>query len=252
MIESTTATVGQFHAVKFYDAPASMSVAVARFIAAGLAEQQPALILAMPEDHAGILAALRHGYVDVDRAGTAGDFLLLDASDVLARVMVDGMPDPHAFNTVTRAILAQLLRGRTGCSVRIYGGMVSYLWETGHPAAALGVERLWNVLALTHPFSLLCGYALGPYGHTTEPAQICAQHSHVIAPPAPLWLTHGGDCPACGTPLPPGPSPEVVYRCIGCRVELIDCADAHEFVVHHLQARASTRAPASPNPGQEF
>ena len=59
--------------------------------------------------------------------------------------------------------------------------MVDVLWQDGLTAAAIRLEMLWNQLAMTHDFSLLCGYAMGSFYKDAGMRDICAQHSHVIA-----------------------------------------------------------------------
>jgi signal transduction histidine kinase len=61
--------------------------------------------------------------------------------------------------------------------------MVNLLWTDGNPEAAIRLEELWNDLASTHSFSLLCTYAMGNFykaadGHPFE--EICRRHGHVI------------------------------------------------------------------------
>jgi len=43
------------------------------------------------------------------------------------------------------------------------------------------LEMLWNQLAMTHDFSLLCGYAMGNFYKHAGMREVCAMHSHVIA-----------------------------------------------------------------------
>ena len=43
------------------------------------------------------------------------------------------------------------------------------------------LEMLWNQLAMTHDFSLLCGYAMGSFYKDAGVADICNQHSHVLS-----------------------------------------------------------------------
>ncbi len=59
--------------------------------------------------------------------------------------------------------------------------MVDVLWQEHLTVAAIRLEVLWNQLAMTHDFSLLCGYAMGSFYKEAGMRDICAQHSHVIA-----------------------------------------------------------------------
>ncbi len=100
---------------------------------------------------------------------------------MLAAFMVDGMPDATLFKTHVPAAIDRLCRGRKDCTIRAYGEMVDVLWQDGLTAAAIRLEMLWNQLAMTHDFSLLCGYAMGNFYKDAGMRDICDQHSHVIA-----------------------------------------------------------------------
>ena len=58
--------------------------------------------------------------------------------------------------------------------------MVDVLWKQGQEAAAIRLEMLWNKLAMTHDFSLLCGYAMGNFYRDAGRAAIHHQHTHVL------------------------------------------------------------------------
>jgi hypothetical protein len=184
---------GHFHAVRFYENKASLCRTVADFLGEGIALGQPGLVIATPTHRDALLAELRSRHFDVDRVQAAGDLLLLDARDVLGTLMVDGLPDATLFKTHLPAAIDRLCRGRRDRTIRAYGEMVDVLWQDGLTAAAVRLEMLWNQLAMTHDFSLLCGYAMGSFYKDAGMRDICAQHSHVIA--AESTLSH-----------PPGPS----------------------------------------------
>lgn len=65
--------------------------------------------------------------------------------------------------------------------IRIYGEMVAVLWAEGNSSAAMRLEKLWNEPAVTHAFSLLCGYLLSGFpGQNHESYhQVCDTHTHV-------------------------------------------------------------------------
>ena len=75
------------------------------------------------------------------------------------------------------------LAGRAGSPVCAYGEMVDLLWKGGNPAGAIKLEELWNELASSYDFSLLCAYNMGNFGNASDAEQfatICKQHTHVI------------------------------------------------------------------------
>ena len=181
MIKDATNHAGHFHAVKFYENRESLSRIVAEFLGEGLITLQPALVVATPEHRASILNDLRARHFDVDGLQAAGDLLMLDAAESLASFMVDGMPDPDRFQASATDAIDRVCRDRKGCTIRAYGEMVDVLWKDGQRVAAVRLEMLWNKLAMTHDFSLLCGYAMGNFYKDASLAEICQQHSHVLS-----------------------------------------------------------------------
>lgn len=72
------------------------------------------------------------------------------------------------------------MRGRERTPVRAYAEMVDVLWKQGKTEAAVRLEVLWNELASTHVFSLLCGYAIGSfYKQTQQYEEVRSLHTHV-------------------------------------------------------------------------
>src|ERR1700730_4369720 len=180
MIEKETSEAGQFHAVKFYESRESLCRIVAEFLGEGLITRQPALVIATPEHCAGIVAELRLRHFDVDGMQTAGDLVLVDAGQMLATFMIDGMPDADLFFASATRAIERVCRGREDCTIRAYGEMGDVLWNTA-PMAAIRLEMLWNKLAMTRDFALLCGYAMGNFYKDASLAKIHDQHSHVVA-----------------------------------------------------------------------
>lgn len=171
---------GTFHAVRFYEDAMSLARIVAEFLGEGFVAGQPAIVIATPEHAAGVTEQLVVRGFDIERVKDAGDLTLLDASATLQRFMVDGMPDPARFRETLVPLLDQVCRGRAS-SVRAYGEMVDVLWQAGRTVAAVKLEMLWNELARTKDFSLLCGYAMGHFYKHAAVDDICEQHTHVVA-----------------------------------------------------------------------
>jgi hypothetical protein len=59
--------------------------------------------------------------------------------------------------------------------------MVDLLWKDGLEAAAIRVETLWNQLANSHDFKLLCGYSMGNFYKGAAIEDIKGQHSHLTS-----------------------------------------------------------------------
>ena len=171
---------GHFHAVRFYEDDTSLCRIVSGFVAEGLALDQPALVIATQPHIDAVLKNLTAAAIDVDRLKNSGELLLLDARQTLATFMVDGQPDPDFFKASATSALEQLGRGRAK-TIRAYGEMVDVLWKDGMSAAAIKLEMLWNRLANSHDFSLLCGYAMGNFYKDASIDDVCRHHTHVVS-----------------------------------------------------------------------
>jgi hypothetical protein len=179
---------GHFHAVRFYDDDAALCRIVASFLREGLALGQPALVIATPQHTQGIIGELRAREMDVD-ALRATDAVVLDAQKTMDSFMVDGQPDAALFNeTATAALDMTRTHGRT--PIRAYGEMVDLLWKDGRDVAAIQLEMLWNRLARSHQFSLLCGYATGNFYKDAHVLDVCRQHTHLVGSDGTPRISH--------------------------------------------------------------
>ena len=171
------------HAVQFYGDDATLFTTVAGFLSEGLVGGQPAVLIATNDHVAGILEQLEARFIDVEKARHIGDLVVLDADDTLATFMIDDHPDPVCFSRSIGNIITQALGGRTRTTVRAYGEMVDVLWRRGKEDAAIRLEILWNELANTHSFALLCGYSMGGFfKETSRLSDVSAHHTHIIDP----------------------------------------------------------------------
>jgi hypothetical protein len=110
----------------------------------------------------------------------SNDLILLDASETLGTFMTDDIPDAERFRDSICGAIARACRGRDDCSVRIYGQMVDVLWGNGQHDAAIRLEMLWNRLASSRAFSLMCGYSMGHFYEDLTLEEIRSHHTHVI------------------------------------------------------------------------
>jgi hypothetical protein len=169
------------HIVQFYEDDGFLAKTVAEFVGAGFAADQPALIIATPEHRDLITDRLSDHGLDISQIRNAGNLTMLDARETLDLFMVNGTPHRDRFrHTIGEALRAS--RRKSGSVIRAYGEMVDILWKEGNTAAAIHLEELWNELAHTYEFSLLCTYAMGNFyksadGHDFH--AICQSHSHV-------------------------------------------------------------------------
>ena len=154
---------------------------VAVFVAEGLITDQTAIVIATPEHRRAITKQLMAKGFNLEQLKSDHNLFLLDANETLATFMVDGLPNAERFEEVMIPIIDTACHGRTDCVIRAYGEMVDVLWKDGQEAAAIRLEMLWNQLANTRKFSLLCGYSMGSFYKGATFDDICQQHTHMVS-----------------------------------------------------------------------
>ena len=172
---------GHFHAVRFYEDAESLARMVAAFVAEGFIQNLPAIIIATPEHRDAIINKLNAMSFDLEHLERQKDLIVLDARETLALFMVNGMPNAEKFDAAMITVIDKASRGRQDCVIRAYGEMVDVLCKDAMEAAAVRLEMLWNQLANTRKFSLLCGYSMGSFYKDAAFDAICHQHTHVLS-----------------------------------------------------------------------
>jgi len=179
---AATRDKGHFHAVRFYRDRESLARIVGRFLGEGFVAGSPAVVIATPEHLEAINRALSEQFFDIARLEAAGELIMVDADATLSEFMVDGVPHAGRFKDAVVPLIERASRGRKDCVVRAYGEMVDVLWKARQTVAAVRLETLWNQLAQSEAFALLCGYSMGHfYKDVAQQQTICAHHTHIIS-----------------------------------------------------------------------
>ncbi len=171
------------HAVQFYVDDGFLCDAVADHVLRALTARRSALVIATDGHREGITAALADRGIDVAKLRMSAQLTFLDARELLDGFMIGGMPDEALFRATVGEELDRAARAHEGGSVCAFGEMVDLLWKDGNPEAAIRLELLWNDLARTYPFSLLCAYEISNFDRTEDAGaflQICGHHDHVV------------------------------------------------------------------------
>lgn len=169
------------HFVKFYESEESLLDAVADYIGASLRKGDCGLVIATVAHRAGIEDRLRLNGLDPVTARASGHYMWLNATEMLQRILVDGMPEPGLFAEVVGGVVSRA--AEAGRHEYIFGEMVSLLMDEGNHAAALRLEALWNGLQLAHRFSLMCGYSMESFAREALAQvfeEVCTEHSRVL------------------------------------------------------------------------
>ena len=173
------------HAVQFYTSDSFLLDELSRFIGSALGAGDAAIVVATREHRDALARRLMARGLDLPFAITQGRYVALDARETLSELMPGGHLDPARFteligNVITRAAEAT---GSERPRVAVFGEMVALLWADGRSDAMIQLERLWNGLARTHSFQLLCAYPITLFERAFDAHilnEICKTHTHVL------------------------------------------------------------------------
>lgn len=162
------------HVVHVYTDDTHLLVALTGFVSRGLSQSESVVVVATGQHLAAISDMLDCG----SQLG-AETLVLLDAAEILRKFMRAGAPDPAAFEATIGGILDAA--ASSGRPVRVYGEMVAMLWEQGNVTGALALEALWNNLAATRQFYLMCAYPSNSFedGSLHALNSMCQLHSEL-------------------------------------------------------------------------
>jgi signal transduction histidine kinase len=185
--EQARELVGHGHSVQFYEDDRFLVDTVADFFAVGLVDGLGAVVVATREHLSAITNGLHEKGFDVERTCTNGQLTLLDAEELLATFMTGVLPDAGRFRRAMDGVLGSHARFGDGVRERrpvlAFNEMVDLLCRQGNLDGAIRLEELWNELAESYTFSLLCAYSLATFSEDTHDAAlraICNQHAHVL------------------------------------------------------------------------
>ena len=186
------ATRSRGHSVQFYEDDSFLLDDLSRFIGSAIVAGDSAVVIATEAHRDRLATHLKTRGLDLKLAIKQGRFLALDAADTLAKITVDGRPDPTLFSDVIGGVITRLRSYAQGENRRVaaFGEMVALLWADGKPEAAIELEQLWNKLSALHEFQLHCAYPMALFRQAEDEEairKVCAEHSHVI--PAERYTT---------------------------------------------------------------
>jgi KaiC/GvpD/RAD55 family RecA-like ATPase len=170
------------HAVQIYSEVDELAESVAAYLATGLAADEPGVVVATPEHLETFARFLSGAGWDATAVTDAGLLVTLDAEETLESLFEDGKLSSAAFERVIGGVIDKLSVRFPGRSIRAFGEMVDLLTARGQPELAAELEELWNRLARTRRFSLLCGYRTDVFELASQKTMlptVCSAHTHV-------------------------------------------------------------------------
>jgi hypothetical protein len=173
---------GAWHHVHFHDTDAGWLADLSAFLERALKPGHVAVLAITPAHLEMLRKHARHTGLDLEMAEANGQFVAMDAHELLSRILVEDRPSRTRFQVVVPGLLRIVAREHP--HLHVYGEMVALLWEAGNVQGVHRLERLWNELGQEHSFELLCGYPRNMFDmekHRAEYVHICAAHSTVWA-----------------------------------------------------------------------
>ena len=170
--------LGICHAVQFYENEEFLLDKVADYVSEGLRVGERVYAIVTRAHRDALLARIPES----QQALATGQLTLVDAREMLASFVTDGMPDRDSFRNVLARLLTEDAPRRFG-PTRLFGEMVDVLWREESSNAAIRLEELWNESVREYGFSLLCGYDIGRFRHAGDGESfmdVCRNHSHVL------------------------------------------------------------------------
>jgi anti-sigma regulatory factor (Ser/Thr protein kinase) len=169
------------HAVQFYRQDAELYDAVGTYLADGIRDRDVSVAVATEPHLRGFESALVTAGIDPVAARADGLLVSVDADATLARVVRSGRLDRAAFASTMETVMHRAVDSRR--PVRMFGEMVSLLWNAGDVIGAIELETLCNQLRREMRLSMLCAYhgeSLWDDSHAEALSAVCRLHSAVL------------------------------------------------------------------------
>jgi DNA-binding NarL/FixJ family response regulator len=169
------------HQVQFHPDDSSFLASFVRFAEDALNAGRVLIVVANEAHRKGLFETLQARGIDCAAAAQKGRYVALDVTEMLAKFMVNNMPDPARFFRAA-ADLVEAIRKENGDSrISACGECSPTLWAQGNGEAAVQVERLWDEIGRKYDMEIFCGYVLKKVQReqTSVYERICAAHSAV-------------------------------------------------------------------------
>ena len=167
------------HRVQFCNDENVLVDTAVQFIGAALLAGEGAMVLAIQAHRQRIEARLGVLGIDLRLARKDGRYVAIDAADVVAPVMVNGLPNRDRFVATLGVATARMT---ATARVSAFGEMAPLLWASGNGKAAIAFEELvQKELVEKYPLSVHCPYVvdLGTDAAREHFVGVCAAHNAI-------------------------------------------------------------------------
>lgn len=173
------------HSVHFYERDEALIQRLCGIIISAVATGNSVLVVVTEEHRSQLASALRAADCDLPLLMQDGRVAVYEVRQVLAKFMVQGLPDRKLFLAALGELVSSAKRVAWNAhrGVTVFGEMVAVLWQEKNKSGALELEALWNELLSEEAFHLHCAYPRQIFSRNDDWAHIkelCDRHSHVI------------------------------------------------------------------------
>lgn len=172
------------HLVQVYRDPASMARIAGSWAAHALLAGGGCVLITRALNHGRLREVIGGIGADVAAGEGSGALVFIDADDLLAGFLVDGVPRGELFKPLARAVITGVRAALApGAEVRVFGDMMNLLWQGGQKTAARRLEALWSETIEEERVRLLCAYRVDNLSEVTlthHLKEICDGHSQLI------------------------------------------------------------------------
>jgi len=169
------------HGLVFCSSDAVLVAAFSRFIAGALVRGNAVIVLVTDAHQRSLQRTLQASQVDLALAIRQKRYVSVSIIELLAKVMVDGCPDPTRFVNAAEELLTEVAR-RAGqhAEIAACGECSPTVWANGHVEAAIQLEQLWDDIAKSREMDILCAYPLAARDESVPAVRrLCAEHTAV-------------------------------------------------------------------------
>lgn len=168
------------HVVQIYENDKLFLHALEGFIGSGFLAGDAVIIIATNEHIVAIEKRLIKQGFKLDSLKTRGQFIAIEANEMLSKFMVNNWPDETLFVEAITSLLQKVQQKNR--KIRAFGEMVALLWQQGFNGATVQLENLWNKLHKKNDFTLFCAYPKIGFTQDIHASmnKICCEHSKVI------------------------------------------------------------------------
>jgi DNA-binding NarL/FixJ family response regulator len=170
------------HGLLFCSSDAVLVAAFSRFIAGALDRGSAVIVLVTEAHERSLLRSLHASQVDFALAIRQQRYVSVSITEMLAKVMVNGCPDPTRFLNAAEELLTEAARRAVGqhAEVAACGECSPTVWADGNVEAAIQLEQLWDDVAKSRPMDILCAYPLAARDESAPAVRrLCAEHTAV-------------------------------------------------------------------------